>query len=179
MTMKKIYFILFITVLTSSCEEVIYNNPQSVYDMTEFLSEYKSANPQLTSAQLITETHISKDTIIYETYAVDSLINMMSNFNFTTRERSGEFDIKEKKEGKKSCTTYIPQDEDVAVQKLNVCKTGESISELSGEKDKNSILNRLSQSYRFQPDGIFVLKSTFIDKVRKDTLRTQNTLTWN
>ena len=165
--------LLFISI--SCLNEEQNSSRQDVFQLSGFMDSINENNIVLNDVRQINESQGLRDTIVYDQFALDSIISMILVFDFNRRERGGEFEIIKSKSEDVVCIEYKPLTSSDIIG-MTVCKKGEQVISLSGSKKNNSLLGSLSQAYHFVPDESFELQSTYIDKVSKDTLATMSNL---
>ena len=174
-----IIFVLFGLLSLQACKETSKQNQknQQIFDLASYVDEYKKNNPSFKNARLISRTGEVMDTIYFSDYNADSITRIIKQFDFSLRDRSKLFQINQSQSDKFICKEFKPQF-DCDINYLTVCTVEDVVSSLSGSKGSKSLLSIFDQQYYFDPKGSFELSSILIDKMKKDTLVTLNTLTW-
>lgn len=172
-------FVVFIGILIGCNAEVADNSKTDVFDIQGYLDSRRSDdNMVLENVQLLSSYGEEVDTVLFERYHMDSIYRIILGFDFSRKERAGEFEIERSESGGMSCERYIPETES-DIRYLEVCRRNDVVKVLKGSKTSDALLNELDQSYEWNADSSFTLSARFIDKVGGDTVQTVNQITWN
>jgi hypothetical protein len=174
-----LFLIIFgLMALHSSCDSgnaSVLNS--EVFDLSSYIVQLKNQKPRINQVKLISAEGDFRDTVEYQDYPMDSIANIILSFDFSRRERAGEFKIERTTSEGISCAEFRPAESSDIIY-MTACQKDSTVTSLSGSKNKKSLLGVFQQSYHFDPEASFELITTYVDKIGSDTLMTLNYMYW-